>query len=164
MPATLFAAEYLSLFEVEVGKAFSRPNALLNKDTNRPTTQFRVPNHGASATLFPEYTISYLNKSNKVAIVTAEKAARNWNQCGVLKEKAAKLATEAFPNYKNTPKELSQFKSGDEHSHNESGTYYVLRCEGTYGPFVYLHFQVRSKSQDIELKAAWDEFFKTKNR
>lgn len=164
VPTVLFATDYPDLFAVEAGKAFSHPGALQNKDTNRPTTQFRVPNYGSSATLFPEYEITYLNKNNKVAIVTAEKATSTWEQCRALKEEAAKLADRAFPDHKNTPKEHSQLKSGDEYSHEDRDIYYVLKCQGAYGPFAYLHFQMRSKTQDSELKAAWDEFFQSRNR
>ena len=163
-PAMLFAAEYPPLFEVDVGKAFSHPDTLQYKDTNSPTTQFRVPNYGSSATLFPEYTISYLNKSNKVAIVTAEKATSSWKECSALQEEAAKLAETVFPDYKSTPKEYSQLKSSGEYSSEDEDIYYVLRCQGHYGPFAYLHFQMRSKSQDSELKAAWEDFFKSRNR
>jgi len=163
-PAILFAAEYPSLFKVEVGKTFSHPNALQYKDTNRPITQFTAPNYGSSASLFPEYTISYLNKGNKVAIVTAEKATSSYKECSTLLEEAAKLAETVFPDYKSTPKEHSQLKSGNEYSSEGKDIYYVLRCQGGYGPFTYLHFQMRSISQDYELKAAWEDFFKSRNR
>ena len=52
VPAVLFADDYPELFSVKAGEVFSHPNALQNKDTNRPTTQFRVPNYGASSNLF----------------------------------------------------------------------------------------------------------------
>lgn len=102
MPAVLLAAEYPDLLTLKVGEAFPHPKALQNKDTDRTTTQFRVPNYGSSAALFPEYKVSYLKKSNKVAIVTAEKATRGWKECGKKKEEAAKLAESAYPNFIHT--------------------------------------------------------------
>lgn len=63
-----------------------------------------------------------------------------------------------------TPEEHSQLQSGGEYLAKGEDIYYVLRCQGSYGPFAYLQFQVRSISQDTELKAEWGEFFKSRNR
>jgi len=79
-PSVLFAAEYPSFLNVEIGEPFSHPNALDNKDSERPTTQFNAPNHGPSSNLFHEYSVAYLNADNTVAIVTAERATESWSE------------------------------------------------------------------------------------
>jgi len=162
-PSVLFAAEYPSFLNVEIGEPFSHLNALDNKDSDRPTTQFRVPNHGPSSNLFHEYSVAYINADNTVAIVTAERATESWTECSEFEIEAATLAEEAFPGYESTPIERQQLGSG-EFSLKELDKYYVLRCESGYGPFVQLHFQIRSKTQDAKLKAAWGEFFEAQNR
>jgi len=163
-PAALFAAEYPSFLNVEIDEVFSHPNGLDNKDSSRPTTQFSVPNHGPSSNLFPEYSIAYLNANNAVAIVTAEKTTQDWHECAEFKIKAMALAEEAFPGYESTPIEKQQLGGEGEFSLAGIDKYYVLRCQGGYGPFVQLHFQLRSKTQDANLKAAWGAFFETQNR
>ncbi len=157
VPLVLSAAEYPSLLKIPVGERFSHPQGMQNKDKGRPTTQFRVPNHGNISSIFSEYSIAYLNATGHVVIVTAEKAVKNWEECESLKEKASLLISQAFPNYKSSPVSNSQLGAPGEFSLESADTYYVLRCQGSYGPFAYLHFQIRSKSQDIELKNAWDE-------
>ncbi len=153
------AESYPALLDVVIGQAFEHPNALFNKDTRRPTTQYRVPNYGETKQIFQEYEVAYLNNSNAVAIVTGKVATKNLGECEKQKEKLAKLVKSKFPNYQETPVDKSNLGGPDEYSRHGANTYYVIQCQGSYGPFSYLSFQIRGIEEDRQLKAAWSEFF-----
>ena len=160
----VIAEDYPSLLNVEIGKTFAHPNATAYKDVNRPTTQFRIPNYGKTKRIFPEYEIAYLNKSNAVAAVTAETATEYLAQCNKLKENLIQLAQVKFPNYVRTPITQRQLKGLEEYSKEGENTYYVLQCQQSYGPFWYLHFQIRGIKEDLQLKDAWSEFLSKNGR
>jgi hypothetical protein len=150
---------YPSLFDVQIGKPFDHPRGQENKDINRPTTQFRVPNYGKTSVLFPEYQVSYLNKNYSVSIVTAESVSKSMTECMHKKEEALKLLKPAFPKYSPTPQEKSNLGGSNEFSASDENTYFVFQCQQSYGPFSTLHIQFRGVAQDKELKDAWNAFF-----
>ena len=153
------ANNYPTLLDVVIGQPFGHPNATANKDAGRPTTQYRVPNYGESEAIFSEYQIASINNTDAVVIVTGEAATASLSECNRLKEKAAQIIRVKFPNYVNTPISKSQLNGSREYSKEGANTYYVLSCQGTYGPFTYLHFQMRGIEEDRQLKAAWSKFF-----
>ncbi len=150
---------YPSLLEVQIGTIFSHPRATENKDINRPTTQFRVPNYGVTSEVYPEYEVAYLNSSNSVVIVTANITTEGIKECLALKNRVLSLVKEKYPNHKSTPYQNSQLKSDKEYSEPGNNTYYVLNCQRRYGPFHTLHLQVRGIKEDAILKKAWGKFF-----
>ncbi len=150
---------YPSLFEVKIGHHFDHPQRSDRKDNDRPTTQFRVPNYGPSKELFPEYSIAILNSTENVSIVTAEAVLKDIAECEVKKEKVLKWAYKKYPDHKLIPRAKSHLNGDGEYGLKGSNMYFVLNCQGSYGPFWSIHFQVRGVEEDRLLKKAWSEFF-----
>ena len=150
---------YPSLLEVRIGHYFDHPQRSERKDSNRPTTQFRVPNYGPTKDLFPEYSISILNSTEHVSIITAEAVLRDISECDGKKEEILKWAFQKFPDHKPIPRAKSHLNGDGEYGLEASNTYFVLNCQGSYGPFWSIHFQIRGIEEDKLLKKAWSEFF-----
>jgi hypothetical protein len=150
---------YPSLLEVEVGKPFAHPRGTERKDIGRPTTQFKVPNYGRLHTLFPEFSVSYLNSSNAIAIVTADKVHPDTKSCQSSKTKLQEILKELFPNHRLVSQQDSPLRSTSEYLDPGNNMYYSLNCRGSYGPFWSLHLQFRGLEEDELLKKAWGEYF-----
>jgi len=152
---------YPNLEEVLIGVPFGHPQANKNPDSNRPTTQYRVPNYGVTSEFFPEYQIIILNEYKKVVTVTAERVTSSYSECNNLLKKFEKHPQESFPNFKSEDSRNSKRVGfGEKRFYSDSeNTYYNLTCSGSYGPFVTLHYQIRGLSEDKELKKAWDIMF-----
>lgn len=142
-----------------MGKPFAHPRGTERKDIGRPTTQFRVPNYGQLQALFPEFSIAYLNSSNAIAIVTAEKVHLDTKSCHSSKTKLQKILKGLFPNHRLVPEQVSPIRSTSEYLDPSKNMYYSLNCRGSYGPFWSLHLQFRGLKEDELLKKAWDEYF-----
>lgn len=150
---------YPSLLEVKIGHYFDHPQRSERKDSNRPTTQFRVPNYGPTKALFSEYSIAVLNSTENVSIITAEAVLRDITECEGKKEKVLNWAIQEFPDYKPIPRAKSHLNGEGEFGLEGSNMYFVLNCQGSYGPFWSIHFQMRGIEEDKLLKKAWSEFF-----
>lgn len=157
--SSVLSAEYPALLDIIIGEPFGHPQGAQNRDEAQPTTQFRAPNHGPTAEFFPEFSVTYLNDSNEVAIVTAERVTASLNECQGIKDEWAKLVQTKFPNHLSASMETSQLQMPGEYSQSGNNFYYILRCQGSYGPFHYLHFQMRGIAQDEKLRSAWAERF-----
>lgn len=153
------ANNYSSFLDVTIGQQFDHPDALSGKDTNRPATQFRVPNYGPTQKYFQEFSLTYLNSTNAVSIVTAEMVQQSLQACEKNKTDVAKLAKAKFPSHQPTSGAASQLGGSGEFSSAVDNTYYVIKCYRSGGPFWILQFQLRGIEQDVQLKKAWGEFF-----
>jgi len=149
---------YPSLLDVEIGKPFAHPRGTERKDIDRPTTQFRVPNYGQLQTLFPEFSVAYLNSSNAVAVVTAEKIYPDIKSCESSKTKLQGMLKELYPHHHLVSKQESPLKANSEYLASNENMYFSLNCRGSYGPFWSLHFQRRGLEEDSLLKKAWGKF------
>ena len=149
---------YPSLLEVEVGKPFAHPRGMERKDKDRPTTQFRVPNFGQLQDVFPEYSIVYLNSSNAIAIVTAEKVYPDIKSCQSSKAKMQEILKELYPHHSLVSEHESPLQANSEYVAPNKNMYFSLNCRGSYGPFWTMHLQFRGLEEDKLLKKAWDEY------
>ena len=142
---------YPSLLKIEIGTNFPHPQALLNKDTNRPTTQYQVPNYGEVVSIFSEYEIATLNTSNHIVIVSAKKTLKDYNSCNSYISQLKEMLKIKYPNYQ---------EQENKYSAPNNNIYYTLQCQQSYGPFWTLSLQFRGEKEDLALKKAWEDYFK----
>jgi hypothetical protein len=150
---------YPSLFEAQVGKPFYHPHGMGRKHASLPITQFKVPNYGQSKAFFPEYSISYLNSSSSIALITAERVYPDSEVCRNSKNKFREMLQRLYPKYRLVSEQESPLKTNNEYMAPNENTYFSLNCRNSYGPFWRLHFQFRGIREDGILEQAWDNHF-----
>ena len=156
------ADNYPNLDAINIGEAFPHPNANAFPESDRPTTQFRVPNYGDTSELFPEYEVVILNSTKEVVVVSARISVTTSQACKEKLENFRKHLDENFKNYSQASEDEIDIKGLTAYTHNGENSYYTIDCIRSHGPFWNLEYQIRGKNEDKELNASWEQFFKNR--
>lgn len=143
------------MFSVSIGGEFpdKSPFQAQSTDKPRPTIQFRVPNSGESAQLFPEYEVAILRSNKEISIISARSVYADMPACEKGKDIAVKWVAKIIPNAKLSPQTMVY---GSE----SSNIFATLNCSyRDEGPYPILELQFRGKLQDKNLEAAWQSYF-----
>jgi len=143
-----------SIFEIEIGKAYpAKPRSFSEEYKPRlPTRQFKAPNSGNSAVLFPEYEVIVTRKTNEVSVLTARKVFESDFLCQESMAVVQTWIADRFTGLKYSP---------GQHSYNSAIRNEIVSLNCVYtndDPFPILEFEIRGKKQNAELKAAWGEY------
>ena len=131
----VLAENFPNLDTVHIGEAFSHPNANAFPDSDRPTTQFRVPNYGDTSDLFPEYEVVILNSTKDVVIVSARFAVETSQACEEKLEKFRGHLSKRFKNYNQASEGELKITGLTAYTLNGENSYYTIDCSRSYGPF-----------------------------
>ena len=97
--ANLNAEYYPNLNTLSIGTPFPKTYDKIFSDTDRPTTQFNVPNYGKSSNVFPEYEVVILNSTNEVVVAAARAAMLTNEMCKENLAQIKSFAETRFDNY-----------------------------------------------------------------
>lgn len=144
------------MFSISIGGEFpdKSPFQTQSTDKPRPAIQFRVPNSGESAQLFPEYEVSILRSTKEISIISGRSVYADMPACEKGKDIAAKWVAKIIPAAKLSPQTRVY---GSE----SSNIFATLHCSyRDESPYPILELQFRGKLQDKNLEAAWQSYFK----
>ncbi len=160
--ASLNAENFPNLNALTIGSPFPQKYDKTFSDTDRPTTQFNVPNYGKSSNVFPEYEVVILNSTNEVVVAAARAAMSTHEMCKENKAQIKSFAEKRFDNYVLAKEGEVEIEGPSAYINEDENTYYTLDCYRSRGPFWTLEYQLRGKNEDSELKNAWNNFFKNR--